>query len=117
MRLIMRGLASVLALGLVGCGDSESGESGLNEPLRVQGAQFFEGSFPETHESGPAVTQINIRSTDLLQGNPAKAVSGLAGLARNRWRLPYRASDTAFGSYRSARRVLNHRAASVGPRP
>jgi hypothetical protein len=79
MRFVMLGLASVLALSLAGCGDSESGESGLNEPLRVQGGQFFEGSFPETHESGPAVTQINIRSTDLLQGNPAKAVSGLAG--------------------------------------
>lgn len=79
MRSSMLGLASVLAFNLAGCGDSESAQSGLNEPLRVQGAQFFEGSFPEKHDSGPAVTQISIRSTDLLQGNSAKAVAGLAG--------------------------------------
>jgi hypothetical protein len=79
MRCFTLALFAVLALPLAGCGDSESAESGLNEPLRVQGAQFFEGSFPRTHESGPAITQINIRSTDLLQGTPSKAVTGLAG--------------------------------------
>ena len=79
MRFIMLGLASVLALSLAGCGESVSADSGLNEPLRVQGAQFFEGSFPQQHDSGPAVSQISIRSTDLLQGNPAKSVTGLAG--------------------------------------
>lgn len=79
MRCFTLGLSAVLALALAGCGDSESAESGLNEPLRVQGAQFFEGSFPEPHQSGPAISQINIRSTDLLQGAPSKAVTGLAG--------------------------------------
>jgi hypothetical protein len=79
MRRLVLGFSAVLALSLAGCGDSESAASGLNEPMRVQGAQFFEGSFPEAHESGPEVSQISIRSTDLLQGTPAKAVAGLAG--------------------------------------
>ncbi|HEY0464401.1 MAG TPA: hypothetical protein VGC79_09345 [Polyangiaceae bacterium] len=79
MRCFLLGLSSLLALGLAACGDSEASPSGLNEPLRVPGAQFFEGSFPTTHESGPEISQINIRSIDLLQGNPAKAVTGLAG--------------------------------------
>ncbi|HYQ03198.1 MAG TPA: hypothetical protein VER96_31205 [Polyangiaceae bacterium] len=79
MRFFMLGFSSFLALCLAGCGDSQSSESGLSEPLRVQGAQFFEGSFPEGHASGPVISQINIRSTDLLQGAPSKSVTGLAG--------------------------------------
>ncbi|HET7538418.1 MAG TPA: hypothetical protein VFK05_01055 [Polyangiaceae bacterium] len=79
MRFYALAAAALFAFVLAGCGDSESATTGLTEPLRVNGAQFFEGSFPGSHAAGPAISQITIRSTDLLQGNPAKAVTGLSG--------------------------------------
>lgn len=68
----------LLVLAASGCGDSYSAKSGLTEPVRVQGGQFFEGSFPASYEAGPQVGQLTIRSLELLQGNPAKSVTGLA---------------------------------------
>jgi hypothetical protein len=70
---------SVLAVALVGCGDSQAAPSGLDEPVRITGGQFVEGSFPESHDSGPAVSAVSIRNLELLEGTPGKSVTGLAG--------------------------------------
>jgi hypothetical protein len=82
MRAFALGLLPILGLsvtGLTGCGDSQSAPSGLDEPVRIVGGQFIEGSFPESHDSGPPVSTISIRNLELLEGASGKSVTGLAG--------------------------------------
>jgi len=70
--------ASLLAYGLVGCGDSVSANSGANEPLTVSNGQFFSGSFP-SNEGGPAVTSTaGYRTSVIPAGTVAKNFSGNA---------------------------------------
>jgi hypothetical protein len=68
-----------LALPLAGCGNSQAAPSGITEPITVAKAQFIEGSFPTTHDSGPAISQISLRNAQFLAGTTGKAMSGLAG--------------------------------------
>jgi len=72
-------LLPIFGLSLVGCGDSQAAPSGLEEPVRIAGGQFIEGSFPESHASGPEVMSVNIRNLELLEGASGKSVTGLAG--------------------------------------
>ncbi|MEI9953455.1 MAG: hypothetical protein WDO74_31865 [Pseudomonadota bacterium] len=70
--------ASLLAYGLIGCGDSERASSGANEPLTVSNGQFFEGSYP-TDQGGPAITSTSgYRSTIIPAGTAAKSIGGNA---------------------------------------
>jgi hypothetical protein len=78
MRQLALGLLPILGLSLAGCGDSQAAPSGLNEPVRIVGGQFIEGSFPQGQASGPQITSVNIRDLDLIQGTPGKSVTGLA---------------------------------------
>ncbi|HEY5372262.1 MAG TPA: hypothetical protein VIK01_01185 [Polyangiaceae bacterium] len=64
---------------LTGCGDSQSAPSGLEEPVRIVGGQFIEGSFPASHDSGPQISTVNIHDLELLEGATGKSVTGLAG--------------------------------------
>ncbi|MEI9941158.1 MAG: hypothetical protein WDO69_28405 [Pseudomonadota bacterium] len=91
---------SILAHGVVGCGDSERASSGANEPLTVSNGQFFEGSFP-SDQGGPSVTSTSgIRSTVIPAGTVSKTISGdaansalsvavaLNGLGSGYWVVP-----------------------------
>jgi hypothetical protein len=70
--------ASLLAYGVLGCGDSESASTGANEPLTVSNGQFFEGSYP-SDQGGPAVTSTSgFRSTIIPAGTVAKSIGGNA---------------------------------------
>lgn len=97
--------ASILACGVIGCGDSESANSGLNEPLTVSNGQFFEGGYP-ADQGGPAVTSTSgFRSTIIPAGTVAKSIGGnaaegalsvavkLDGLGTGYWVAPVGAPD------------------------
>ena len=73
IRALAIGVAAACALTVTACGDSESASSGLREPIRVSNGQFFSGSFPTSHDSGPEVTQLMVHNTF-----PAKVISGAA---------------------------------------
>jgi len=97
--------ASLLAYAAVGCGDSESAHSGINEPLTVSNGQFWEGSYP-SDQGGPAVTSTSgYRSTIIPAGTVGKSIGGnaaegalsvavaLEGLGSGYWIAPVGSPD------------------------
>ncbi|HEY3255374.1 MAG TPA: hypothetical protein VGJ91_15555, partial [Polyangiaceae bacterium] len=97
--------ASLLACGLVGCGDSERASSGANEPLTVSNGQFFEGGYPPD-QGGPAITSTSgFRTTIIPAGTVAKSIGGnaaegalsvavaLEGLGSGYWVAPVGSPD------------------------
>src|SRR3954463_14015257 len=97
--------ASLLAYGVVGCGDSERASSGADEPMTVSNGQFFEGSYP-SDQGGPAITSTSgFRSTIIPAGTVAKSIGGnaaagalsvavaLDGLSGGYWVVPVGAPD------------------------
>ena len=107
MRALALGLLTILGSCLLGCGDSQSAPSGLDEPVRIVGGQFIEGSFPKATLAGPPVSTISIRDLDLLEGASGKSVTGLAspgslsvaialqGLGHGYWVVPVGSEDLA----------------------
>lgn len=91
-------------LALCAC-SSESASSGLEEPIRVSNGQFFSGAFPETHEEGPALSQVSLKSAQFFAGSPAKTIAGdaaegaqsvavaLENLGTGYWIVPMGAPD------------------------
>jgi hypothetical protein len=66
----------LLVLALIAC-ESQPGPVGIDEPLRVRGAQFIEGPLP--HDSGgPAVTFAASENPIILAGQAQKLFSGRA---------------------------------------
>ncbi|MEO6600488.1 MAG: hypothetical protein ABIQ16_11480 [Polyangiaceae bacterium] len=118
-RALTCGLLPVLAL--CAC-SSESASSGIEEPIRVTNGQFFPGSFPAAHESGPAVSQVNISATEFPPGTVGKSITGdaegssqsvalaLQGLGSGYWIVPIGAPDllTAGDFTWSARCDFSH---------
>jgi hypothetical protein len=100
-----RGVCALVSLlALFGC-SSESASSGLGEPIRVSNGQFFEGPFPETHDDGPALSQVTLKSAQFFAGSPAKTITGdaangaqsvavaLENLGSGYWIVPMGAPD------------------------
>jgi hypothetical protein len=105
MRAVLCCALAALSASLGGCGDSVSAHSGANEPLIVQNGQFFEGSFPASHDGGPQVTQLGIKNTQFAAGTVGKVITGdaatsaqsvalaLQGLSHGYWVLPLSSPD------------------------
>lgn len=69
-------VAALLGLLAVGCGDSESAQSGATEPMTASNGQFYSGSFP-SDQGGPAVTSTSgYRTTIIPAGTVAKGIGG-----------------------------------------
>lgn len=72
---------SALVLGLLwlasGCDDGVSATSGLGEPIRVRGGQFFEGPLPGA-TGGPEVATIDSQNNLVTQGQAGKKLAGVA---------------------------------------
>ena len=111
--------ASILAHGVVGCGDSENASSGAAEPLTVSNGQFFEGSYPKD-QGGPAITSTSgYRSTVVPAGTVAKTIGGnaaegalsvavaLEGLGSGYWVVPVGAPDQETKGELTWRTVCN----------
>ncbi len=87
------GLALVCGLSTapLGCGSGVSVTNGLDAELRVAGAQFFKGTEPAPHPTGPTITspqttlsdiqsgQINIKLSGQLSDNAAAVAFHLEG--------------------------------------
>lgn len=73
-------LFALLALAFPACDESVPQSSGLREPVRVRGAQFFEGplpgSAPDSSGPGPKVTAVTLSSRIVLPGQAGKAIDG-----------------------------------------
>jgi hypothetical protein len=74
-------LAPLLPLGCltIGC-DGQPAPAGLDEPVRVAGAQFIAGALPPA-TGGPPVTQATTQNAVILGGQGAKLFAGRAGAA------------------------------------
>jgi hypothetical protein len=72
---------TTLLLGLcflaAGCDDGVSATSGLGEPIRVRGGQFFEGAIPGA-TGGPEVATIDSQNNLVTQGQAGKKLAGVA---------------------------------------
>jgi hypothetical protein len=102
IRVFAFGLLTACALAVTACGDSESASSGLGEPIRVSNGQFFSGSFPTSHDSGPAISQLMVRNTvpsKVIFGSVASSAQtvalGLENAGSGYWLVPVGAPDLA----------------------
>jgi len=111
--------ALALATCAVGCGDSATASSGVNEPLTVSNGQFFAGTFP-SDQGGPAITSTSgYRSTIIPAGTVAKSIGGnaasgalsvavaLDGLGSGYWVAPVGSPDQETKGELSWKLVLN----------
>ena len=122
-------LLPMLGVSLWGCGDSQSAPSGLNEPVRIVGGQFIEGSFPESNASGPQISSVSIRNLELLEGTASKSVTGLAGpgsqsvamamlgLGHGYWVVPVGSQDFTVPSFYDWGASLSFSTDVPGPMP
>jgi len=77
--LIRRLAAQAFLLGVfVGCGDGASSDIGLDEPMRVAGAQLVEAPLPSA-DGGPPITLVEIPRRVVEPGRAGYIVSGRAG--------------------------------------
>jgi hypothetical protein len=75
----MKHPALLLGLSLLaaGCDDGVSASTGLREPIRVRGAQFFDGDIPAA-TVGPEISTIDSQNNAVTQGQAGKKLTGLA---------------------------------------
>jgi hypothetical protein len=74
----MRRAVLLLCLAITaGCGESIPFRSGADQPIQVEGGQFFEGPLP-TGTRGPAVTTVDSRNNLIVAGETGKKLTGLA---------------------------------------
>jgi len=116
----MRSMLTVLALGLLGC-SGETLTTGLTEPLRVSGAQFFEGDLPGlppltaddlnagAMPQAPNVSGLTLNNAIIAPGEAGRTVSGsatkdsvavgvrFADLGSGYWLIPTGSPDDAEG--------------------
>jgi hypothetical protein len=92
------------ALFALGCEDGAVSKSGLDEPLRVAGAQFIRGALP--HDGGgPKVLTVDSQNNGVVVGATGKKLGGsaegsaaaigfqLAGIGTGYWSVPIGAAD------------------------
>ncbi len=96
----MRALALIgcaaLALSVVGCGDSESAQSGAREALRVSNGQFFPGDLPAAN-GGPAIDGPDgVRNTVVAAGFTGKKIAGLAPLGSYAVAMTFKDLDQGY---------------------
>ncbi len=72
-----KGVLFSLLLLAAGCDDGVSATSGLGEPLRVRGGQFFEGKIPAA-TGGPEVLTVDSQNNLITQGQAGKKLAGVA---------------------------------------
>jgi hypothetical protein len=72
-----RALLLGLSLLASGCDDGVSASSGVGEPIRVRGGQFFEGTIPAATD-GPEVATVDSQNNLVTQGQAGKKLSGVA---------------------------------------
>jgi hypothetical protein len=72
-----RALLFSLFLLTSGCDDGVSASSGIGEPLRVRGGQFFEGKIP-AGTGGPEVLTVDSQNNLITQGQAGKKLAGVA---------------------------------------
>jgi hypothetical protein len=83
----------LLPLALASCG-SRAGTLGLDEPIRVSGAQFVEGELPAAGD-GPKVVTVESANNKIPQGFLGKAYAGNVG--KGAWSIAFKLAGQGSG--------------------